>query len=144
MSKAIQAIAAKISMEGQQKKYTQILKNDNKRQAADIEAQLGLPSNSTSIRANIVDTFSCDGKIYGYYADPDNECQIFHICMPDVFPDGREETRRWSFVCPEETIFDQSHLVCARPEDALPCEEAVNFYNVNENFGKIPEPSSSK
>lgn len=26
-----------------------------------------------------VDTFSCEGKAYGYYADVDNECQLFHI-----------------------------------------------------------------
>jgi hypothetical protein len=109
------------------------------RQVNEIETELGLPSNASAIRPNIVNTFTCASKIYGYYADIDNECQVFHICMPVVYADGREETIKWSFICPEQTIFDQANLVCSRPEDALPCEESANYYNVNENFGKIPE-----
>ena len=41
------------------------------RQAAEDEGYeeqpLGLPSNSTALRANIVDTFSCQGRTYGNY-----------------------------------------------------------------------------
>ena len=29
-----------------------------------------------SSRANLVDTFTCDGLSYGYYADVDNACQV--------------------------------------------------------------------
>ena len=68
---------------------------------------MGLPSNSTAIRNNIVDTFSCEGKIYGYYADIDNECQLFHVCYPVDLPDGTKQVFKWSFICPEETIFNQ-------------------------------------
>ena len=96
------------------------------------EAALGLPSDSRSIRDNIVDEFTCDGKKkmnftnylqifqcintnlykisgrpYGYYADVANECQIFHICYPVVYADGEEEMFKWSFICPNGTIFDQ-------------------------------------
>ncbi|CAG0897086.1 unnamed protein product [Darwinula stevensoni] len=106
------------------------------------EESLGLPSNSTSIRESIVDTFDCNGRIYGYYADQDNGCQVFHVCMPIVYADGRQETSRWSFICPEQTVFDQAFLVCARPEDATPCEEAQTFYNVNEMFG-VTTPRST-
>jgi len=109
-------------------------------EGSDAEEQpLGLPSNSTSIRANIVDTFSCEGKQYGYYADIDNECQIFHVCLPVTFPDGLEKMYKWSFICPEETIFNQESFTCARAEDAVPCADAATFYNLNDNFGKIPE-----
>lgn len=72
-----------------------------------IPATMSLPSNATAIRADITDTFSCDGKIYGYYADVDNDCQIFHICLPVTYADGKENMFRWSFVCPDETIFSQ-------------------------------------
>ena len=31
---------------------------------------------------DVVATFSCDGRPYGYYADVDNACMVFHICLP--------------------------------------------------------------
>ena len=72
-----------------------------------MEARLGLPDNSTLIRPNIVDTFSCENKAYGYYADIDNECQLFHICHPVELADGTSTTFKFSFICPEQTIFNQ-------------------------------------
>ena len=65
-------------------------------------AGLELPNNATSIRENIVDTFSCEGRIYGYYADMENECQVFHVCLPQ-----QRGSSRWSFICPAETVFNQ-------------------------------------
>nr|CAD7405750.1 unnamed protein product [Timema cristinae] len=48
--------------------------------------------------------FSCrQVKHSGYYADLDTDCQVFHICA-----DGR----KISFLCPNGTIFRQSHLIC--------------------------------
>ena len=44
-----------------------------------------------------------------YYADVANECQIFHICYPVTYADGAEEMFKWSFICPNGTIFDQVH-----------------------------------
>ena len=76
----------------------------------ETEAALGLPADSSSIRENIVDEFTCDARPYGYYADVANECQIFHICYPVTYADGEEEMFKWSFICPNGTIFDQ---VCA-------------------------------
>jgi len=61
-----------------------------------------LPDNATLIRENIVDTFSCQDRIYGYYADMENECQVFHVCMPQT-----RSAIRWSFICPGETVFNQ-------------------------------------
>lgn len=70
-------------------------------------SHLTLPSNATSIRSDITDSFSCEGRVYGYYADMDNDCQIFHVCLPVAYPDGKKQQFRWSFICPEETMFNQ-------------------------------------
>lgn len=70
-------------------------------------SRLTLPSNATSIRSDITDNFSCAGRTYGYYADVENDCQIFHVCLPVTYPDGQERQFRWSFICPEETTFNQ-------------------------------------
>ena len=57
-----------------------------------------------------MDEFSCEGRSYGYYADVANECQLFHVCYPVAYPDGQEEMLKWSFICPNQTIFDQVGL----------------------------------
>ena len=36
----------------------------------------------------IDETFTCDDKSYGYYADVQNECKIFHVCNPIMNEDG--------------------------------------------------------
>lgn len=33
--------------------------------------------------------------------------QIFHVCLPVTYPDGPSRDFRWSFICPEETTFNQ-------------------------------------
>ncbi|CAH2083928.1 unnamed protein product [Euphydryas editha] len=105
---------------------------------------LSLPANSTSIRENITDTFSCENRTYGYYADVDNECQIFHVCVPTQTPSGRNVTYKYSFICPKDTVFNQEVLVCTWERDALPCEESPNFYDLNMEIGKIADPEISK
>merc|ERR1712121_143923 len=106
----------------------------------DYDAEpLGLPSGALQIFGNIATTFSCEGRIYGYYADEDLACQIFHICEPVFYPDGRSETIMHNFFCGNQTVFDQSLLVCNHASDAIPCSESANFYNLNELFGIIPE-----
>ena len=72
-----------------------------------ISASLGLISDANSIREQIVDEFSCEGRVYGYYADVANDCQLFHVCYPVQYPDGATEMIKWSFICPNQTIFDQ-------------------------------------
>lgn len=110
---------------------------------------LTLPSNATSIRENITDGFSCEGKMYGYYADIENDCQIFHVCLPVVYSDGMEKNFRWSFICPEETVFSQEYFTCVREEDLnFDCSESEYFYDLNQNFGAVQnetaaEPSDS-
>ncbi|CAG0923581.1 unnamed protein product [Notodromas monacha] len=61
--------------------------------------------------AQLRTTFDCSGRIYGYYADVDNNCQIFHVCYP--IPDGNGqiiETAQFSFLCPNTTLFSQDTL----------------------------------
>ena len=48
--------------------------------------------------------------MYGYYADVANDCQLFHVCYPVAYPDGQEEMIKWSFICPNGTIFDQVNI----------------------------------
>ena len=48
--------------------------------------------------------FSCDGREYGYYADPATNCQVFHICLGDG-------DIKWSFLCPNQTIFNQVIII---------------------------------
>ncbi|KAH8302823.1 hypothetical protein KR044_010934 [Drosophila immigrans] len=105
-------------------------------EAAPLVGTLTLPSNATSIRADITDSFSCANKSYGYYADVENDCQIFHVCLPVTYADGKENTFRWSFICPEETIFSQESFTCMRREDmTIECEESYRYYELNSNFG---------
>ncbi|XP_011157347.1 uncharacterized protein LOC105194222 isoform X1 [Solenopsis invicta] len=95
---------------------------------------LRLPDNATLIRENIVDTFSCQDRIYGYYADMENECQLFHVCMPQT-----RGSIRWSFICPAETVFNQATFVCTHTENSIPCEESEKYYALNEDIGKEVE-----
>ena len=83
------------------------------RRQADASALLSLPSNATSIRTSIADSFTCAERNYGYYADVDNECQLFHVCLPVEFADGKKATYKWSFICPEETVFNQVRVSLA-------------------------------
>merc|ERR1719276_220938 len=53
--------------------------------------------------------FVCDGKIDGgYYADPEAECQAFHICTAD----GSEGLKKYSFLCPIGKLFNQLNRIC--------------------------------
>ncbi|MFI0982736.1 chitin-binding domain-containing protein [Streptomyces sp. NPDC021093] len=67
---------------------------------------------------NLETSFSCNERPYGYYADPETDNQVFHVCLPAQFPDGTEKTYKWSFICPQETHFDQEASTCTRRDDA--------------------------
>uniref|UniRef100_T1J0R1 Chitin-binding type-2 domain-containing protein n=1 Tax=Strigamia maritima TaxID=126957 RepID=T1J0R1_STRMM len=105
-----------------------------------VSAQYVLPDGAEFIVGNIQSTFVCAGREYGYYADVDNNCQIFHVCLP--IPDDLGniiDTAQYSFFCGNQTIFDQANLVCALFDDATPCNVAPSLYDeVNRNFGVIP------
>ncbi|XP_046387836.1 mucin-5AC-like [Ischnura elegans] len=52
-----------------------------------------------------VTSFSCEGKIAGYYADPETQCQIFHVCTPGGATSN-------SFICPNGTLFNPAVRTC--------------------------------
>ncbi|XP_064083201.1 mucin-2-like [Macrobrachium nipponense] len=111
---------------------------------SEVSSLIGrLIENATSIRQNIVDTFTCEGRVYGYYADQDNECQIFHICLPmqQLFPDMycAEDIFHFSFICPQYTIFNQEAMVCDWANSAFPCSEADQLYGRNNLLFVVPE-----
>ncbi|GAB6024864.1 hypothetical protein CHUAL_009978 [Chamberlinius hualienensis] len=99
-----------------------------------------LPDGVELILGQINGGFSCEGRIYGYYADVNNDCRIFHVCLPVTLADGVQETHTFSFFCGNQTVFDQANLVCQHQDDATPCSQAEGFYSVNENFGKTDRP----
>ncbi|XP_063843172.1 U-scoloptoxin(01)-Cw1a-like [Scylla paramamosain] len=89
----------------------------------------------------LVTSFSCDNRAYGYYADVDNGCQIYHVCMPLFDATGEHKhTYMFSFICGNQTIFSQDILACASPAEAYPCEDAPSLFDfVNAEFGKLLE-----
>ncbi|KAK7078467.1 hypothetical protein SK128_012655 [Halocaridina rubra] len=102
-----------------------------------------LIDNFTTVRENIVDSFSCQNRVYGYYADQDNDCQIFHICVPmqQLFPDlyCADDVFQFSFICPKHTVFSQESMVCDWADSAFPCSEADKLYDRNKLFFVVPE-----
>ncbi|XP_066986769.1 probable protein phosphatase DDB_G0279461 [Macrobrachium rosenbergii] len=100
---------------------------------------LNLPSGATLLLGRISSSFSCADRPYGYYADQENSCRVFHICNPALFSDGKIETYQYSFMCGEGTVFDQDELTCKVEYDATPCQEAANFYFRNEQFGRLED-----
>ncbi|XP_023232251.1 uncharacterized protein LOC111632112 [Centruroides sculpturatus] len=81
------------------------------------------------IGAPIVKTFNCEDKGRGYFADQGMDCKIFHICHPS--PNG---VLQYSFLCGNQTIFNQISLTCTHPDEAVPCQDAHNYYFINRRF----------
>jgi len=86
-------------------------------------------------------TFSCDNLPYGYYADVDNNCEVFHVCQPIADDIGAlVETAHYTFMCGQGTVFDQINLACQHRSLAPNCEEAGSFFrSANEGFGRVVE-----
>ena len=70
----------------------------------------GIPGEDYPIYAEVPESgFSCDGQVDGgYYADPEAQCQVFHICTAD----GAGGLAKYSFLCPNGTIFNQNYFIC--------------------------------
>jgi len=111
-----------------------------------------LPDNATLIRPYIDDSFDCQGRKYGYYADVANECQVFHVCVPlkeihaadAAVARVPDVTYHFSFICNKYTIFSQDSLTCAWTKEALPCSEAESFRQQHDyEWFKIPAKKQS-
>lgn len=103
-----------------------------------------LPDGAGLVVGSITGGFSCEGRIYGYYADVSNGCKIFHVCVPVLNEQGEstQPSLIFSFFCNNGTIFNQEALVCDYA-DSVDCTTAENYYSINEEFGKIPEGSAT-
>ncbi|KAK3886868.1 hypothetical protein Pcinc_008981 [Petrolisthes cinctipes] len=73
--------------------------------------------------------FTCQGREYGFYADVENNCRAYHVCQPvqDEFEQVVDEAH-YTFLCGQDTVFDQEQLACSQLSEAFPCSEAPNIY----------------
>ncbi|XP_040580541.1 uncharacterized protein [Lepeophtheirus salmonis] len=99
---------------------------------AALEAALpGIPGEDYPILAEVPETsFSCEGQVEGgYYADPDTECQAFHVCAAD----GEGGLAKYSFLCGNGTIFNQEAFICDWWFN-FDCSQATALYSKNEEI----------
>merc|ERR1712072_1547165 len=99
----------------------------------------GVPGEDYPIYAEVPETaFACDGQVDGgYYADGEAECQVFHICTAD----GAGGLSKYSFLCPNGTIFNQNYFIC----DwwfSFDCAEAEGLYSLNDEIAAEREANS--
>jgi len=91
----------------------------------------GTPGEDYPIFSEVPETsFVCDGQADGgYYADPEAECQAFHICAND----GSAGLTKYSFLCPNGTLFQQQYFVCDWWFN-VDCSTAEDFYSLNDEI----------
>merc|ERR1712012_185131 len=91
----------------------------------------GVPGEDYPIYAEVPETaFACDGQVDGgYYADPEAECQAFHICTAD----GAGGLAKYSFLCPNGTLFNQNYFICDWWFN-FDCAEAEGLYSLNDQY----------
>merc|ERR1719370_1498400 len=99
----------------------------------------GVPGDDYPIFAEVPETsFLCDGQVDGgYYADPEAECQAFHICAAD----GIGGLTKYSFLCPNGTLFQQQYFVCDWWFN-VDCSTAQNFWSLNEEVAAERQANS--
>ncbi|MFN9941090.1 MAG: chitin binding peritrophin-A domain-containing protein, partial [bacterium] len=73
-----------------------------------------------------------------YYADPEAKCQVFHICTAD----GQGGLAKYSFLCPNGTIFNQNYFICDWWFN-FDCSEAEGLYSKNEEIAAEREAASA-
>ena len=91
----------------------------------------GTPGEDYPIYAEPPETsFTCDGQVDGgYYGDPEAECQAFHICSND----GNSGLSKFSFLCPNGTLFQQQYFVCDWWFN-VDCSTTEDFYGLNDEI----------
>merc|ERR1712018_884965 len=91
----------------------------------------GVPGEDYPIYAEVPETgFVCEGQVDGgYYADGEAECQVFHICTAD----GAGGLAKYSFLCPNGTIFNQNYFICDWWFN-FDCAEAEDLYSLNDDI----------
>jgi len=100
----------------------------------------GQPGTDYPIFAEVPETgFGCEGQVEGgYYADPEAECQAFHVCTAD----GLGGLAKYSFLCPNGTIFNQEYFICDWWFN-FDCSSAEGLYSLNEDIAAEREAVSA-
>merc|ERR1712115_563691 len=100
----------------------------------------GVPGEDYPIYAEVPETaFTCDGQVDGgYYADGEAECQVFHICTAD----GAGGLAKYSFLCPNGTVFNQNYFICDWWFN-FDCAEAEGLYSLNDDLAAEREAASA-
>ncbi|XP_076330230.1 uncharacterized protein LOC143235900 [Tachypleus tridentatus] len=89
--------------------------------AEDTVLTLPLPENTNLVLGPVSTPFTCRGREYGYYNDPNAACKIYHICKPYISADGQQMFAHYSFYCMNDTIFDEAKVECTSLKEATPC-----------------------
>merc|ERR1712133_260524 len=99
----------------------------------------GVPGEDYPIYSEVPESgFSCDGQVDGgYYADPEAECQAFHICTAD----GAGGLAKYSFLCPNGTVFNQNYFICDWWFN-FDCSTVEELYSLNEDIAAEREANS--
>lgn len=80
---------------------------------------------------NSTTNFSCHGRAIGYYADVERDCKLYHFCMLGDY-EGEPVYQRISYLCLNETVFDQQALDCVEPSKMLDgCKESESHYELS-------------
>lgn len=77
-------------------------------------------------------TFTCYGRKIGYYADVEADCKIYHFCILGDY-NGEPVYQRISYLCLNETLFDQQALDCVSKLSA-PCSDSSKYYEESNNL----------
>merc|ERR1712021_319894 len=106
-----------------------------------LESVPGTPGDDYPILAEVPETaFSCDGQVEGgYYADTETECQAFHVCTTD----GLGGLSKYSFLCPNGTIFNQAYFICDWWFN-FDCTEAEGLYGRNDEIAAEQQAISAE
>ncbi|XP_060650464.1 mucin-2 isoform X1 [Drosophila nasuta] len=103
------------------------------------EDVFGRPYPTYSLQNMPKTQFTCRDKILGgYYADPETQCQMFHVCvkLPGIGLSHRrvhsfvQQVQDYRFLCPNSTAFDQELQICANWAD-VDCDKATSYYDNN-------------
>merc|ERR1712038_1904432 len=100
----------------------------------------GVPGEDYPIYSEVPESgFGCEGQVEGgYYADPEAECQAFHVCTAD----GLGSLAKYSFLCPNGTIFNQEYFICDWWFN-FDCADAEGLYSLNEDIAAEREAVSA-
>merc|ERR1719447_2434435 len=101
----------------------------------------GVPGEDYPIYAEVPESgFGCEGQVDGgYYADPEAECQAFHICTAD----GAGGLAKYSFLCPNGTLFNQNYFICDWWFN-FDCSTAEDLYSLNDEIAAERESFSGQ